>query len=408
MTTPDGLLIVDKPAGWTSHDVVARARRLCDTRRVGHAGTLDPMATGVLVLGINRATKLLTFLVGADKTYTATIRLGQSTITDDADGEIETTHDVSALTAEAVQAGVAALTGQLAQVPSAVSAIKVDGQRSYARVRAGQEVVLPARAVTVSRFDILGLPGRSGGCRKRGRRMSASKRWSVVRRLHPRWPGTLGAALGSWWAHSQRCGYPRQEVRDRREARTRSLLSRSPARRRNTGDPRSPLPREPLLRRSRKLSESEATAISTASGSPPSSVTQPSRGSLTAPTDTWWRCSMKAVLCEARSRLRSVGFVKCPRAAMVRPLPDPPRLRPERGDAEQLRRRAQRTSLCCPQWSSMLPRGVPESVAVTFDPHPRAATYPERAPQMITSTRPTSRPPLGRGAGRRAGHGVHP
>jgi tRNA pseudouridine55 synthase len=155
MTTPDGLLIVDKPAGWTSHDVVARTRRLCDTRRVGHAGTLDPMATGVLVLGINRATKLLTFLVGADKTYTATIRLGQSTITDDADGEIETTHDVSALTAEAVHAGVAALTGQLAQVPSSVSAIKVNGQRSYARVRAGQDVVLPARPVTVLRFDIL-------------------------------------------------------------------------------------------------------------------------------------------------------------------------------------------------------------------------------------------------------------
>ena len=155
MTTPDGLLIVDKPAGWTSHDVVARARRLCATRKVGHAGTLDPMATGVLVLGINRATKLLTFLVGCDKTYTATIRLGQSTITDDADGEIATSHDVSGLTAEAVQRGVAALTGELAQVPSSVSAIKVNGQRSYARVRAGQDVVLPSRRVTVRRFDIL-------------------------------------------------------------------------------------------------------------------------------------------------------------------------------------------------------------------------------------------------------------
>jgi tRNA pseudouridine55 synthase len=155
MTTPDGLLIVDKPAGWTSHDVVARCRRLCDTRRVGHAGTLDPMATGVLVLGINRATKLLTFLVGCDKTYTATIRLGQSTITDDADGEIASSHDVSGLSAEAIQRAVAALTGELAQVPSSVSAIKVNGQRSYARVRAGQDVVLPARPVTVRRFDIL-------------------------------------------------------------------------------------------------------------------------------------------------------------------------------------------------------------------------------------------------------------
>jgi tRNA pseudouridine55 synthase len=161
MTTPDGLLIVDKPAGWTSHDVVARCRRLCGTRKVGHAGTLDPMATGVLVLGINRATKLLTFLVGCDKTYTATIRLGQSTVTDDAEGEIATSHDVSGLSVEAVEREVAALTGEIAQVPSAVSAIKVDGQRSYARVRAGQDVVLRARAVTVSRFEILDQRTRS-------------------------------------------------------------------------------------------------------------------------------------------------------------------------------------------------------------------------------------------------------
>jgi tRNA pseudouridine55 synthase len=155
MTTRSGLLIVDKPAGWTSHDVVARCRRLGGTRKVGHAGTLDPMATGVLVLGINRATKLLTFLVGCDKTYTATIRLGQSTVTDDADGEITTTRDVAALSVGAVEQAVAGLTGEVAQVPSAVSAIKVDGQRSYARVRAGQDVVLRARTVTVSRFDIL-------------------------------------------------------------------------------------------------------------------------------------------------------------------------------------------------------------------------------------------------------------
>lgn len=161
MTTPDGLLIVDKPAGWTSHDVVARCRRLCGTRKVGHAGTLDPMATGVLVLGINRATRLLTFLVGCDKTYTATIRLGQSTITDDAEGEITLSHDVCDLSIEAVQKAVAALTGDISQVPSAVSAIKVDGQRSYARVRAGQDVVLPARPVTVSRFDILGQRART-------------------------------------------------------------------------------------------------------------------------------------------------------------------------------------------------------------------------------------------------------
>jgi tRNA pseudouridine55 synthase len=156
MTAPDGLLIVDKPAGWTSHDVVARCRRLCGTRKVGHAGTLDPMATGVLVLGINRATKLLTFLVGCDKTYTATIRLGQSTITDDAEGEITTSRDVSALSTDAVAHAVADLTGAISQVPSSVSAIKVDGQRSYARVRAGEDVVLAPRPVTVNRFEILG------------------------------------------------------------------------------------------------------------------------------------------------------------------------------------------------------------------------------------------------------------
>ena len=153
--SPEGLLIVDKPAGWTSHDVVARARRLCGTRRVGHAGTLDPMATGVLVLGVERATKLLTFLVGCDKTYTATIRLGQDTVTDDAEGEVTATADASGVTDDAVDKAVAALTGEIDQVPSAVSAIKVDGKRSYARVRAGEDVALRARRVTVGRFDVL-------------------------------------------------------------------------------------------------------------------------------------------------------------------------------------------------------------------------------------------------------------
>jgi tRNA pseudouridine55 synthase len=151
----DGLLVVDKAAGWTSHDVVAKVRGLCGTRRVGHAGTLDPMATGVLVLGVNRATKLLTFLVGCDKTYVATIRLGQSTLTDDAEGEVTAAYDVARITPQAVDAAVTALTGQIHQVPSAVSAIKIDGRRSYARVRAGEDVVLPARPVTVHRFTVL-------------------------------------------------------------------------------------------------------------------------------------------------------------------------------------------------------------------------------------------------------------
>ncbi len=164
MAAPDGLLVVDKPAGWTSHDVVARARRMCGTRRVGHAGTLDPMATGVLVLGVNRATRLLTFLVGCDKTYTATVRLGQSTVTDDAAGEITASTDVGHsgtavfapgdLTPDVLATAMAALTGDIAQVPSSVSAVKVGGVRSYARVRRGEQVHLPARPVTVRRFEL--------------------------------------------------------------------------------------------------------------------------------------------------------------------------------------------------------------------------------------------------------------
>jgi tRNA pseudouridine55 synthase len=153
----DGLVLVDKPAGWTSHDVVARTRRLAGTRKVGHAGTLDPMATGLLVLGVGRATRLLTYLVGADKTYTATVRLGVSTVTDDAEGEVTAVADASGVADEDVRRAVRALTGDLQQVPSAVSAIKVAGQRSYARVRAGEQVELAARPVTVHRFDVLDL-----------------------------------------------------------------------------------------------------------------------------------------------------------------------------------------------------------------------------------------------------------
>jgi len=151
---PDGLLVVDKPADWTSHDVVARVRRLARTRKVGHAGTLDPMATGVLVLGIGRATRLLTYVVGADKEYRATIRLGVATTTDDAEGEVLTRRDAGGVSREAIDGGVAALTGAIEQVPSSVSAIKVDGKRSYARVRAGETVDLPARPVTISSFVV--------------------------------------------------------------------------------------------------------------------------------------------------------------------------------------------------------------------------------------------------------------
>lgn len=139
----------------TSHDVVGRLRRILGTRKIGHAGTLDPMATGVLVCGIGRATKLLGHLALDTKDYTATIRLGAATITDDADGEIVSTADARGVPDSAITAGMAALTGDIAQVPSSVSAIKVGGQRAYARVRAGEDVALAARPVTVSEFALL-------------------------------------------------------------------------------------------------------------------------------------------------------------------------------------------------------------------------------------------------------------
>jgi tRNA pseudouridine55 synthase len=160
---PGGLVIVDKPAGMTSHDVVSRMRRVAGTRRVGHAGTLDPMATGVLVLGVERATRLLGHLALTEKTYDATIRLGQSTVTDDAEGDVVSAAEAGGVTDEAVAAAIGDLRGDIQQVPSAVSAIKVDGKRSYARVRSGEEVALAARPVTVSRFDILARrPGPDG------------------------------------------------------------------------------------------------------------------------------------------------------------------------------------------------------------------------------------------------------
>ena len=156
MATP-GLLLIDKEPDWTSHDVVAKARGLAGTRRVGHAGTLDPMATGLLILGLESATKLLTFIVGEDKTYKATIRLGAATVTDDREGDVTAAAPaelVGAITAEAIEAQLAKLRGQIMQVPSSVSAIKVDGKRAYAMVRGGDEVKLAARPVTVSRFSL--------------------------------------------------------------------------------------------------------------------------------------------------------------------------------------------------------------------------------------------------------------
>jgi tRNA pseudouridine55 synthase len=152
--TPDGLVIVDKPSGFTSHDVVAKMRGIARTRRVGHAGTLDPMATGVLVLGVEKATKLLGHLALTEKEYLGTIRLGQNTLTDDAEGEITSSTDASGVKRDAIDAGVAKLTGAIMQVPSKVSAIKIDGVRSYKRAREGEEFEIPARPVTISSFTV--------------------------------------------------------------------------------------------------------------------------------------------------------------------------------------------------------------------------------------------------------------
>lgn len=151
----DGILLVDKPGGITSHDVVARARRALGTRKIGHAGTLDPMATGLLVLGVDGATRLLTFIVGLGKTYEATIRLGVATDSDDADGDITTTTDAAHLTSESIERAIEPLRGPIEQVPSRVSAIKIGGRRAYDLARAGEHVELAARSVTVSRFEVL-------------------------------------------------------------------------------------------------------------------------------------------------------------------------------------------------------------------------------------------------------------
>ena len=156
-----GLVLIDKPQGWTSHDIVAKLRGIAGTRRVGHAGTLDPMATGLLLLGVNAGTKLLTFLVGEGKTYEATIRLGASTITDDAEGDFVEFGDVEiirAITVEQIEVALGALRGEIMQVPSSVSAIKVDGERAYAKVRGGDEVKLASRPITISRFEITSAP----------------------------------------------------------------------------------------------------------------------------------------------------------------------------------------------------------------------------------------------------------
>ena len=181
-----GLLVVDKRAGWTSHDVVGRVRRLAGTRRVGHAGTLDPMATGVLVLGVEKATRLLGHLTLHTKCYDATVSFAAATTSHDADGEVVATYDTSALTEGAVRAAAGGLVGDIEQVPPSVSAISVGGVRSYARVRRGEDVTLPPRRVTVETFEVLAFRGSEADVRVR---CSAG---TYVRAL----ARDLGAALG--------------------------------------------------------------------------------------------------------------------------------------------------------------------------------------------------------------------
>jgi tRNA pseudouridine55 synthase len=157
-----GLVIVDKPGGMTSHDVVGRCRRIFGTRKVGHAGTLDPMATGVLVIGIERATKILGLIAGTSKTYSATMRLGQSTSTDDAEGELLEQVSADDVTDAAIESAVAALRGEIEQTPSSVSAIKVGGKRAYQLAREGEVVELKARAVRIDRFDVTAVRREAG------------------------------------------------------------------------------------------------------------------------------------------------------------------------------------------------------------------------------------------------------
>jgi tRNA pseudouridine55 synthase len=161
-----GLVLIDKPTDWTSHDVVAKVRKAVGTKKVGHAGTLDPLATGLLVLGIESGTKLLTFLVGVDKTYLATIRLGVSTVSDDSQSEILETAAPATLalvSPELINQEMSKLTGVIQQRPSSVSAIKVDGKRAYDLVRAGEEVELKTREVTVSTFELLSKSSSADG-----------------------------------------------------------------------------------------------------------------------------------------------------------------------------------------------------------------------------------------------------
>ena len=183
-----GVAVIDKPAGWTSHDVVAKVRGVLGTRKVGHSGTLDPDATGVLVLGVGKATRLLRFLTALPKSYVGEIVLGVETTTLDAAGEVTAIHDMSGIAEDDVRRGAAALTGELMQVPPMVSAVKVDGRRLHELAREGKEVERAPRPVTVHRFDVTPVMGERGVWRAEVECSSGT----YVRVL----AADLGAALG--------------------------------------------------------------------------------------------------------------------------------------------------------------------------------------------------------------------
>ena len=262
MTAEPGLVVVDKPGGMTSHDVVSRVRRLAETRKVGHSGTLDPMATGVLVLAVNRATRLLGHLILTDKRYDATIRLGATTTTDDAEGEIVESRPTADVTAEAVRSALAAFVGETDQVPSSVSAIKVDGKRAYARVRDGEQVDLPVRRVTVHSLEVTGLDLPEV-------RISVHCSSGTYIRAIAR---DLGTALG--------VGGPL------------TALRRSASR-----SPRSPRPR---AQRSRPASSTGSRRPTSASGAPSTSRSR-RRRRCSHPTASSWRSTSLATVAPARS-----------------------------------------------------------------------------------------------------------
>ncbi len=259
MTEP-GLVVVDKPAGITSHDVVARVRRLAGTRKVGHAGTLDPMATGVLVVGVDRATRLLGHLMLTDKAYDATVRLGVATTTDDAEGEVVSTASAAALSEDDVRGVLAEFVGDLLQVPTAVSAIKVDGKRAYQRVRDGEQVELAPRPVTVHELVVHEV--RRDG-RRRGRRPLAALLQRHLRagdRPRRRRPARRGRPPDRAAAYRRRTLRPRRRPHPRRARRpVRGAADRG---RRARGVPVG----RPRRRRPRATSGSAARSASRSTG----------------------------------------------------------------------------------------------------------------------------------------------